>query len=167
MVNGQFVSKSSMSLMAGPDKLKPNVSDYEAIMRPPRLLLLVLFLAPWSLLHAADWPQWGGTPSKNMVSPERHLPETFVPGEKGTQGEGILLATARNVRWAARLGNFSCGTPTVARGKVFIGGMVERQGVLKCFDEATGKLLWQWIKPCRSDLKEDGNRPAEPSYAEG
>ena len=90
-----------------------------------------------------------------MISPERRLPETFVPGEKGTQGEGILLATARNVRWAARLGNFSCGTPTVAGGKVFIGGMVDRQGIMKCFDEATGKLLWQWIKPCRSDLKED------------
>ena len=137
------------------EEVEATVAVHEAIMRPPRLLLLVLLLAPWSLLHAADWPQWGGTASKNMVSPERHLPETFVPGEKGTQGEGILLATARNVRWAARLGNFSCGTPTVAGGKVFIGGMVDRQGVMKCFDEATGKLLWQWIKPCRSDLKLD------------
>ncbi len=90
-----------------------------------------------------------------MVSSEKNLPETFVPGKKGTQGEGVLLTTTKNVRWAARIGDFSCGTPTVASGKVFIGGMVARQGVVKCFEEATGKLLWQWIKPCRSDLKED------------
>jgi outer membrane protein assembly factor BamB len=90
-----------------------------------------------------------------MVSPERNLPETFVPGEKKTQEEGIDLTTAKNVKWAARIGNFSCGTPTVAQGKVLVGGMIDKQGVLKCFDEATGKLLWQWIKPCRSDLKAD------------
>ena len=118
-------------------------------------LLAWLCLAPLGGLHAADWPQWGGTLSKNMVSAERHLPESFVPGEKGAQGEGILLSTTKNVRWAARLGNFSCGTPAVAGGKVFVGGMAERQGVLKCFDETTGKLLWQWMRPCRSDLKAD------------
>jgi hypothetical protein len=33
--------------------------------------------------------------------------------------------------------------------------MFRRQGVMNCFDEATGKLLWQWIAPCRADLKED------------
>ena len=59
------------------------------------------------------------------------------------------------MKWAARIGDFACGTPAVAGGKVFIGGMIDEQGVLKCFDEATGKLLWQWIKPCRSDLKAD------------
>jgi len=128
---------------------------HKAIIRSIRFLLLLFFLAPLSLLHAADWPQWGGTASKNMVSAEKHLPRTFVPGEKGTQEEGILLATTKNVRWAVRLGNFSCGSPTVAGGKVFIGGMVDRQGVMRCFDEATGKLLWQWMKPCRSDLKGD------------
>ena len=115
----------------------------------------ILLLAPLSLLHAADWPQWGGTASKNMVSAEKNLPETFVPGEKGTQGEGVLLATTRNVKWAVRIGDFSCGTPTVAGGKVFIAGMLKRQGVMNCFDEATGRLLWQWIAPCRSDLKAD------------
>ncbi|MCD6392190.1 MAG: PQQ-binding-like beta-propeller repeat protein, partial [Planctomycetes bacterium] len=115
----------------------------------------IALVAPLSLLHAADWPQWGGTASRNMVSAEKNLPETFVPGQKGTQGEGILLATTRNVKWAVRTGDFSCGTPTVAGGKVFIGGMVKRQGVMNCFDEATGRLLWQWITPCRSDLKAD------------
>jgi len=90
-----------------------------------------------------------------MVSLEKNLPETFEPGEKGTHGEGILLDTTRNVRWAARIGTSSCGTATVAAGKVFIGGMVERKGVMNCFEESTGKLLWQWVMPCRSDLQAD------------
>lgn len=118
------------------------------------LLAVLLAGAPLSS-PAADWPQWGGTASKNMFSPERHLPETFEPGRKGTQGEGVLLNTTRSVMWAARTGDFSCGTPTVASGKVFVGGMVNKQGVMNCFEEATGRLLWQWITPCRSDLKED------------
>lgn len=104
---------------------------------------------------ADDWPQWGGTASKNMVSQEKNLPKTFEPGKKDPQGGGIRMDTTENVKWAARVGDFCCGTPTVADGKVLIGGMVDRQGVLKCFDEATGKLLWQWKRPCRSDLKED------------
>lgn len=115
----------------------------------------IFLVAPLSLLHAADWPQWGGTASRNMVSAEKNLPETFVPGQKGTQGEGVLLDTTRNVKWAVRIGDFSCGTPAVAGGKVFIAGMLKRQGVMNCFDEATGRLLWQWKKPCRSDLKAD------------
>lgn len=108
-----------------------------------------------SLVDAADWPEWGGTASRNMVSPEKHLPDSFVPGEQGTQGEGSLLSTTGIVQWTAKTGNFSCGTPAVAGGKVFVGGMYHRKGVMRCFDETTGRLLWEWIKPCRSDLKED------------
>jgi len=90
-----------------------------------------------------------------MVSAEKGLPQTFEPGDKGTHGEGVLLETTTNVKWAVRTGDFSCGTPTVAAGKVFIGAMIKKQGVMNCFDESTGKLLWRWITPCRSDLKED------------
>jgi len=106
-------------------------------------------------LRANDWPQWGGSEAKNMASPEKNLPSTFVPGKKSTRGNGFEPATTRNVRWAAPIGDFSCGTPAVAGGKLFIGGMIDEQGVLKCFDEATGRLLWQWIKPCRTDLQAD------------
>lgn len=65
------------------------------------------------------------------------------------------MSASDNVTWAVRIAQFSCGTPTVADGRVFAGGMVHRQGVMNCFEEATGKLLWRWIKPCRLDLKED------------
>jgi outer membrane protein assembly factor BamB len=114
-----------------------------------------LLLAPLAALHAADWPQWGGTASKNMTSPETNLPDSFVPGEKKAHGGEIDLATTRHVKWAARVGDFCCGTPTVAGGKVLVGGLIDERGVLKCFEEATGKLLWQWKKPCRSDLQAD------------
>ena len=101
-----------------------------------------------------DWPQWGGTASRNMVSLEKHLPETFVPGKR-TRRAKVSSLTRQEREVGRPLGDFSCGTPTVAGGKVFIGGMVDGQGVLKRFDEATGKLLWQWNKPCRSDLQAD------------
>ena len=109
----------------------------------------IILLAPVSLLHAADWPQWGGTASKNMVSLEKELPASFVADEKKVQGDKTPTATDGRMQWTAGIGNFSCGTPAVASGKVFIGGLVDKQGVLKCFDEPTGKLLWQWIEPCR------------------
>lgn len=115
--------------------------------------LAVLLFPP--RLHAGDWPQWGGTASKNMVSLEKGLPETFAPGRKDPQGSGILTGTTKNVKWAARIGDFCCGTPAVTHGKVFLAGMIHEQGVVKCFDEATGKLLWQWTRPCRSDLQAD------------
>ena len=106
-------------------------------------------------LRAEDWPQWGGTAAKNMFSAERGLPDSFKRGTKSPRGDDIDMATTRSVRWVARVGDFGCGTPTVASGKVFIGGMVKEQGVLSCLDEATGRLLWQWKKPCRDDLKAD------------
>ncbi|MBN1418873.1 MAG: hypothetical protein JXP34_08860, partial [Planctomycetes bacterium] len=64
-------------------------------------------------VRCADWPQWGGSdPGRNMVSVETGLPDSFVPGEKKTDGSGIDLATARDVRWATRLGSYIYGNPT-------------------------------------------------------
>ena len=88
-----------------------------------------------------------------MASPEKNLPESFLPGSKGAGG--ILMSTTKNVKWAVRIGDSSCGTPAVAGGRVFIGGLIDEQGVLNCYDVATGKLLWQWKEACRSDLKAD------------
>jgi len=117
-------------------------------------VLGIALLLPTNL-RAEDSPQWGGTDGKNMVSPERGLPDTFEPGRKDPQGGGIVMETTKNVKWAAKIGDFSCGTPTISQGRVLIGGMEDRNGVLKCFDEKTGRLLWQWTEPCRSDLGPD------------
>jgi len=127
------------------------------------LPLLAASLTLWrAVAHANDWPQWGGTDARNMVSPEDGLPETFEPGKKSPNGGGIDPATTRNVRWTARLGTQTYGNPTVADGRVYIGTNDEdlddpryestRGGVVKCLDEATGRLVWQLVVPRRTDV---------------
>lgn len=89
-----------------------------------------------------DWPQWGGSYFRNNV-PEG----TDIPTEWD-------IKKGQNVKWAARLGSQTYGNPTVANGKVYVGsnngaGYIKRYpskvdlGVLLCFDEETGKFLWQ------------------------
>jgi outer membrane protein assembly factor BamB len=95
-------------------------------------------------LPAADQPQWGERFTRNMVSPERNLPITFEP-KAGT-----------NVKWSARLGTDTHSTPVIADGRVYIGTNngaprdarhAGDRGVLMCFDEQTGGLLWQLVVP--------------------
>ena len=124
-------------------------------MRGP-FSLLGLILLP-AIAGAADWPQWGGRDDRNMVSDEKGLPESFVPGTKSPQGTGIDLATTCNVKWIARLGSQTLGNPTVAGGRVFLGtnddGLVDprakptKGGLLVCLDEATGTPLWHLPVP--------------------
>ncbi|MBE3100626.1 MAG: PQQ-binding-like beta-propeller repeat protein [Planctomycetes bacterium] len=124
--------------------------------------VILLCAAAWPIaLPAADWSQWGGAdPGRNMVSAEKGLADSFVPGEKKSTGAGIDLATTKNVRWAARMGSYAYGNPTVAGGKVFIGTddalMTDdprlkrtESGMVQCLDEATGKLLWRLVVPKR------------------
>jgi outer membrane protein assembly factor BamB len=109
------------------------------------------------ILLAADWPHWGGRDGSNMVSDEKPLPATFEPGRKSPQGAGIDLATTRNVKWVARLGSQTYGTPTIAGGRIYVGtnddGLGDKRlspsggGREMCFDEATGKLLWHLVVP--------------------
>lgn len=97
-----------------------------------------------ALTRAADQPQWGELFSRNMVSSETGLPESFDP------------ATGRHVRWIAEIGTETHATPIVAGGRVYIGTNNGRprdprhvgdRGVLMCLDERTGALLWQWVVP--------------------
>lgn len=107
----------------------------------------------------ADWPQWGGTPDHNMVSAETNLPATFERGR--TRGGKVDLNTTKNVRWVAELGTNAYGNPTVAAGKVFVGTdgksmeddprfATPPAGVVKCFNESDGALLWQLAVPKRT-----------------
>ncbi len=124
------------------------------------LRLAIVVMAASGLLRADDWPQWGGDPDRNMVSPERNLPESFEPGSKQTDGAGIDLATTKNVRWVERLGSYIYGNPTVAGGRVFVGTddtliaedrrfTRSRGGMLHCLDERTGRALWRLVVPRR------------------
>jgi len=105
---------------------------------------------------AADWPQWGGRNVRNMYSPQRGLPDAFgkidfKPGTEDVNTNGV-----KNLKWVAKIGSQSYGNVTVAGGRVFIGTNNEpnrdpkHQGdrsILLCFDEKTGKFLWQLVVP--------------------
>ena len=90
-------------------------------------------------LRADDWPMLGGHPDRNNVSRETGLPTEWDAGEKGP---------AKNIKWIAPLGKVTFGAPVISGGRVFIGtdndakDHTEQRGVLKCFSEADGKLLW-------------------------
>jgi len=90
--------------------------------------------------RSADWPMWGGSADRNMVSSERNIPSEWDVGE------------GRNIKWVAKLGSYTYGSPVVADGKVYIGtnnsgelrpGIKGDKGVLVCLEEQTGKFLWQ------------------------
>ncbi|MCK4294321.1 MAG: PQQ-binding-like beta-propeller repeat protein [Planctomycetes bacterium] len=123
-----------------------------------QVVVTVCILSASVSVPAADWPQWGGTNSRNMVSQEKGLPGTFeADKDKASAG------TARNVKWIVRLGAYAYGNPTVANGRVFVGTNAQtlsadarfdlaRGGLLKCFDENDGELLWQFAIPERRNL---------------
>lgn len=96
--------------------------------------------APAGEPEGADWPMWGGSPDRNMVSDMTGLP---------TQWD---IPSGKNVKWIAELGSQSYGNPTVADGKVFVGtnneslkdpDKPEDRGVLMAFRESDGEFLWQ------------------------
>ncbi len=87
-----------------------------------------------------DWPMWGGTADRNMVSDATGLPTEWD------------VKTGRNIKWVAALGSQSYGNPVVAGGVVLVGTNNEAvrdpkqagdRGVLMAFREATGEFLWQ------------------------
>jgi hypothetical protein len=93
-----------------------------------------------------DWPMWGGSPARNNTPAGENIPDSWD------------LDSGENLLWAAALGSQTYGNPVIANGKVFVGtnnsyGYVKRYpknvdlGCLVCFDEQTGKFLWQCSSP--------------------
>ncbi|HEX8476331.1 MAG TPA: PQQ-binding-like beta-propeller repeat protein [Pyrinomonadaceae bacterium] len=89
-----------------------------------------------------DWPMWGGTPDRNMVSAMKGLPTTWDVSKK------------RNVKWVAELGSQTYGNITVAGGVVLVGTnnegkrdakVVGDKGILMAFKESDGSFLWQMV----------------------
>jgi outer membrane protein assembly factor BamB len=87
-----------------------------------------------------DWPMWGGSADRNMVSAMTGLPVEWDVKAK------------KNVKWVAELGSQSYGNPVVAGGMVFVGTNNELmrnpkeagdRGVLMAFRESDGEFLWQ------------------------
>src|SRR5688572_10268474 len=124
------------------------VASRSVVQSPALLSLAGLILTTCADVHAADQPQWGQAWSRNMVSAERGLADSFDP------------KTGKNIKWTARLGTETHSTPVVAGGRVYIGTNNGEprdpkhegdRGVLMCFDERDGKLLWQLVVPKREE----------------
>jgi outer membrane protein assembly factor BamB len=88
----------------------------------------------------ADWPMWGGTGVRNMVSFMTGLPTAWD------------VQSGKNVKWVASLGSQTYGNPVVANGVVLVGTNNELlrdpkqggdRGVLMAFRESDGEFLWQ------------------------
>jgi outer membrane protein assembly factor BamB len=111
-----------------------------------RAAFILLFVSGAAV--AADQPQWGRAWTRNMVSDETGLPETFDP------------SAGTNVKWVAELGSQTYASPIVAGGRVLIGTNNDKprdprhkgdRAVLLCLDEKDGRLLWQLVIPKLSE----------------
>ncbi len=148
-----FVSLAAMKKHLSPSRFHD--LERRAVRRhaapPSRRLLCRLTLAfamATFQLAAADQPQWGEAWTRNMVSTGKNLPATFD------------VKTGRNIKWSVQLGTESYSTPIVAGGRVYIGTNNQEprdpnhqadSGVLMCFDEKTGRFLWQLVVPKREE----------------
>ncbi len=96
----------------------------------------------------SDHHMFGGTIARNMVN----LLDKGVPEQIDPEGPQLL--------WKAALGSRAYGGPVVAYGRVIVGTNNEQprnprdvdkagdpidRGILMCFDEKTGKFLWQAV----------------------
>lgn len=93
-------------------------------------------------VKSTDSPQLGRSHYRNNVGPDANIPTEWN------------VNSGKNIKWTAKLGSQTYSSPVVANGKVFVGsnnsaGYLKRYpskvdlGILLCFDEATGKFLWQ------------------------
>jgi outer membrane protein assembly factor BamB len=95
-----------------------------------------------ALSKGDPWPMWGGSPTRNMVN----LREKSAPTKWDVD-------TKENVLWVQELGSKSYGGPAIGDGKIFISTNNQGpratakgdKGIILCFEEGTGKFLWQRI----------------------
>ncbi len=94
---------------------------------------------------ANEWPLFGGSVQRNLVNlVEKNIPTTW----------SVKAGAEKNIKWSVPLGSKAYGGPIVAGGKIWIGtnNQVPRdpnvkgdKGILMCFEETTGKFLWQAV----------------------
>lgn len=100
---------------------------------------------------AADWPMFGRDDTRNAVSPEKDPPldwEILLPDN--------VESAERNVKWKAKLGSTTFGSPIVSGGIVWVcsnnegrrdPAFVKDASCLLAFDERDGSFLWQHLTP--------------------
>src|SRR5215212_6748911 len=101
--------------------------------------------APAGKPGARSWPLFGGTVQRNLVN----LTEKNIPTDWS-----VKAGAEKNIKWSVPLGSKAYGGPIVSGGKIYIGTNNNRprnkevhgdKGIVMCFNEATGELLWQSI----------------------
>jgi outer membrane protein assembly factor BamB len=122
------------------------------------LLFLILSGIASLPLVSQDWPMWGGTAQRNMISGMKSLPESWD------------VKNGKNIKWKVPIGSTSYGNPVVADGKIFLGTnnanpknpeIEGDKGVLLCVRESDGKFLWQAVSDkldsgYQNDFPEEG-----------
>lgn len=123
-------------------------------MSMPRVRLAFALLLATTLPAAADWPQWGGGPTRNPVSLERGVLLGFQFPQADENGK--VVRPGRDIAWQARLGDRTVIPPIVADGLVWVGTSARDPnydtikskdwggGLLMCFRESDGKPLWEY-----------------------
>jgi outer membrane protein assembly factor BamB len=101
-----------------------------------------------------DWPMWCGTSLRNNVSSGQGIQTDWEVGKFDRRARTWDPDKSRNIKWVADLGSQSYCPPVVANGKIFIAsnngkGYIKRYpattdlGCMLCFEEETGRFLWQ------------------------
>ena len=124
-------------------------------MNHRHLSLTTLALATSLTAVHADWNNWGGGASRNMVA-EGTVSIDIEPGKKIKGKDDVDMATTKGLKWVTRLGSQAYGTPVISQGKVYLGTNNENpfdtkftgdRGVFLALDEKTGQMVWQFASP--------------------
>lgn len=123
------------------------MNTFEGMRRVAALVLAAGLAVPLVPARASDpgvgdWPMWGGTADRNMVSNMKGIPTTWD------------VKSRKNIKWVQQLGSQTYGNTVVADGKVFVGTNNEGlwdpkvtgdRGILLAFRESDGEFLWQAV----------------------
>ena len=102
------------------------------------IAIIVSIAAPKSV--GKETAMWGFTPSRNLTTDEKNLPEEWDP------------ETGLNIKWTVPLGSQTYAGPVIIGGKVFVGTnnqgvrnpkLTGDRGIIMAFRESDGKFLWQ------------------------
>ncbi len=104
------------------------------------MVAMPVLAEPLNKAKRGDWPMWGGSADRNMVSGEKNMPAKWDARKK------------TNIKWMAPLGSQTYGNPVIVDGKIYVGtnnnghlrpGIKGDKGIIVCMNQKDGKFLWQ------------------------
>jgi len=80
----------------------------------------IILVCGTDVISAKDWPEWCGQASRNMAAESnQRLPDSVDCGTQNDAGE-VDIQSTKNVKWVARVGRRTTGSPVISLGRVFI-----------------------------------------------